>query len=97
MIRGTTPTHTFTLPLDVDTIDEVHIIYSQLGEVKIRKTKKDCVMCGNKISLKLSQCETLKFIHTSVDLQIRILRQGTVLASKVFRLNCDKCLENEVI
>ncbi|MBR5835593.1 MAG: hypothetical protein IKY66_05450 [Bacteroidales bacterium] len=97
MIRGTTPTHSFTLPINVDTIDEIHIIYSQNGRVKVRKTKKDCAMWDNKVELKLSQNETLNFTHAPVQMQVRIMRQDTVMASKVFTLNCGKCLENEVM
>lgn len=97
MIRGTTPTHTFIVPFDVSTIDDIRIIYSQNGKVRLKKTMKDCEMSGNKIEVVLSQEDTLKFVHTTVSLQVRVMRSGTVLASKIVNVNCDRCLENEVM
>ena len=41
IVRGTTPYHTFIVPLASQEIDEVYITYLQNGEVVLDKTKND--------------------------------------------------------
>ena len=41
IVRGTTPYHTFIVPLTSQQIDEVYITYLQNGEVILDKTKSD--------------------------------------------------------
>lgn len=41
LYRGTTPYHSFTLPLNVDDITEIYITYMQNNEVVFEKTKDD--------------------------------------------------------
>ena len=41
IVRGTTPYHTFIVPLTAQQIDEVYITYLQNGEVILDKTKSD--------------------------------------------------------
>ena len=57
-------------------------------------------ICSEKrISLTLTQDETLLFENgISVDIQIRVLmHDGNVLASKIRRVACERCLCEEVM
>lgn len=99
MIRGTTPTHTFKIPLDTSRIESVRVIYSQNDVVKIVKTGDSCTIGPDTITVKLTQEETLSLDSCLiVKIQIRVLTtSGDALVSKVVRVTVDECLENEVI
>lgn len=99
MIRGTTPTHTFRLSIDANTITELRITYVQLGKTVVEKTEKDVKMGEKSISLTLTQEESLEFrAGSAVEVQLKVLTNvGTVLASPVISLNVDKILNTEVL
>lgn len=99
MIRGTTPTHTFRLSIDTNTITELRITYVQLGKTVVEKTEKDVTMGEKSISLTLTQEESLEFrAGSAVEVQLKVLTNvGTVLASPVISLNVDKILNTEVL
>lgn len=104
-MRGTTPTHKFTLPFDVSTIKEVQVIYSQsdhyLDEkrTKLVKETKDCKLEGKTISVDLTQEDTLSFTHKlQVSIQLRVLLvNGKALVSKVIKRDVEACLNDEVL
>lgn len=99
MIRGTTPTHTFTLPFAADILSAVHVIYAQGGAVKFKKTAADCQLDRNTITVKLTQKETLAFSDGQlVEIQIRALdASGNSIASDIMRVHVCRCLEDEVL
>lgn len=99
MIRGTTPTHTFTIPFDTSLIKEVRVVYAQADEPIICKETADCSLKGQEISTTLTQEETFKFdCKKAVQIQIRVLTTaGEVLATRVQSVSVDKCLDNEVM
>ena len=99
MIRGTTPTHTFTLPFGADVIKSVRIVYAQDGDVKITKTGDDVTGEENTITTRLTQEDTLALDCTkTVEIQVRILTLGgDALSSDIIRTNVNRCLENEVL
>lgn len=99
MIRGTTPTHTFRLSIDTNTITELRITYVQLGKTVVEKTEKNATMGEKSISLTLTQEESLEFrAGAAVEAQLKVLTNvGTVLASPVISLNVDKILNTEVL
>lgn len=99
MRRGTTPTHIFTLPFGTDTVDKIRVVYKQDGEVKIVKSEADADITENKISVKLSQEETLSLNSDSkTHIQLRILTSGgDALASKVYIKHTGECLDDEVL
>ena len=99
MIKGTTPLHTFSLPFGTETIKTVQITYAQNGVVMITKSNDDCDFGENTVSVKLTQEDTFKFIEGAcVEIQIRVLTAGDdVLASRVMRVHCDKCLSKDVL
>lgn len=48
MIRGTTPTHSFNLPVDAAIIKELRVIYAQNGEPVQTKTKDQFTFAGGR-------------------------------------------------
>lgn len=99
MIRGTTPTHTFTIPFEVDQIADLRISYGQSDVEKIKKTKLDCMLFDNKIQVTLTQEDTFKLdCSKQVKLQLRILTiDGEVFNSQIKLLTVGQCLNNEVL
>ena len=99
MIRGTTPTHTFTISVDLADVKDFVITYVQKGAIVLEKKKADCTISDSKIVVTLTQKETLKFDHTSmVEMQAKVLmNSGTVVASQIFTTNVDRILNEEVL
>ena len=99
MIRGTTPTHIFTLPFDASVVQSMRVIYSQDGTPVITKTLENCTIEAEAVSVKLSQEDTLAFDYTKlVEIQIRVLTPaGDALASDIICVSVARCLENEVL
>ena len=99
MIRGTTPTHTFTIPFDTALIKEVRVVYAQADTPIVWKETKDCTLEGKTISTTLTQEDTLKFdCKKTVQIQIRVLTTaGEVLSTLVQNIMVEKCLDSEVL
>ena len=99
MIRGTTPTHIYTLPFDVNLIDKLRIIYNQNGRTILTKSEEDCTLTENVATTRLTQKDTLAFATTAlVEIQLRILtKSGDALASDVFTVMAERCLSEEVL
>lgn len=99
MIRGTTPTHTFQIPLEASMVKDVRISYAQGGVVLAEKTKNDCTLSGNEIKTKLTQEDTLKFRESKpIEVQLRVLTtDGDVMATNIYTLSACKALNEEVL
>lgn len=98
MYRGTTPTLTMKLPFAVGLIKELSIAFSQNGELLLEKTKKDCILVGDTITLNLTQEDTLKLTPIKVEMQVRILdTSDQAFASKVYMLPVNKILRDGVL
>lgn len=99
MIRGTTPTHIFKMPIDSSTIEEIKITYAQHDEVIFAKEKSACEIKDGEIAVTLTQEETLLLdCKAMVQIQLRILlTDGSAAASKIIYRPVGKCLDNEVI
>jgi hypothetical protein len=99
MIRGTTPIHTFVLPLDESVIDKVRVIYSQDDKPVLIKDKENCAMKGQNLVVALTQEDTFAFdCDKHVEIQIRVLTvEGNAVASHIKTVDCGRCLENEVL
>ena len=98
-MRGTTPTHTFKIPLDTSNIVKAMVIYAQNGVEVLRKETPDCVFEGNKVSETLTQEDTLKFSEEShVKIQLRFKTEdGKALKSVVKVVDVTECLNDEVL
>ena len=96
MTRGTTPTHTFTLPDDLTsaTISALYITYAQGSKTVLEKTISDVTINGGVITCTLTQADTLKFEvldqHCGCDkvaIQVRMkTSDGTAMASDIMRI-----------
>lgn len=99
MIKGTTPTHVFMIPLLESEIKTVEITYSQDDKEILQKHTEDCVIEDGAVTVKLSQEETFAFDHKKrIQCQIRILTTSNeVQSSKVKLLTVEQCLSDEVL
>lgn len=100
MFRGTTPTIQFTLPFAASACDEIWITISQFGNEVLTKTKADCSIDGNKVSVTLTQEETLKLRANSNGqtlVQMRVKTNKKAFASKVFAVRAEDILKDGVI
>ena len=96
MTRGTTPTHTFTLPdnLKTATLSALYITYAQGSKTVLEKTLSDVTINDGVIICTLTQAETLKFEvldqHCGCDkvaVQVRMkTSDGTAMASDIMRI-----------
>ena len=103
MIRGTTPTLSFTLPFNVSELSLYYISIGQLSgldvEEVIEKDQDDCDSSGAVINCELSQEDTLK-LHAEypVLIQIRAKKSdGTALASRMIKTTADAIIKDGVI
>ena len=99
MIKGTTPTHYFTLPFDTDILANARVTYAQNEIVILTKELNECKCDKNVISCKLSQEETLKFNYPKpVQIQVSILTKGgDLLKSDILTVSIKQCLDKEVL
>lgn len=99
MFKGTTPTHTFNIPLEASSIKTVKITYVQRDKEVLVKRTEDCTIEDGKIKTKLTQEDTFKFEHnTIVTIQLRVLTtDGDALASDLIMTSAGKCLDDEVL
>lgn len=99
MIRGTTPTHTFTLPFAGEGLKNLKITYVQMNKVVLSKYLDDVGIRGNCVTVRLSQKDTLSFKSTGlVQIQVRVVAaDGTALASNIMEVPVERCLDSEVL
>jgi hypothetical protein len=99
MYRGSTPTHTFKVPIDTSSIKTIKITYSQKDKELFAKRNEDCTLEEGKIITSLSQEETFMFENDKlVSIQIRVLMDDEkCLPSKIMMVSVDKCLDDEVL
>lgn len=99
MRQGTTPTHTFQLPFEVQNADKLLITYAQRDEVVLQKTREDCTVDGKTVETTLTQEETFQFDPKgAVQIQLRILTEaGDALVSEIMTVSVQRCLDGEVM
>ena len=98
-MKGTTPTHTFTIPFDTSKVDKVKIIYAQDDVVVLEKRTSDCTLLDNTIKVTLAQEDTFRFDHEkAVEIQIRVLtNDDKAFKSLPYVVGVTKCLDDEVL
>lgn len=99
MIRGTTPLLEFTVPFDTSQLAEAYVTLAQCGEVVVDKKLEDCEVDVHKLSVRLTQEETLRLGDRHVtEIQIRVRTvEGEALASNIFAERTDRILKDGVI
>ena len=71
MIRGTTPTDTFTVGIDLTPAAVINITYKQDDKVVIKKTIEDITADEHTLTVTLTQQETLALAPKEVSIMIR--------------------------
>ena len=108
MIRGTTPTHTFTFNnLDPSTFKVLNIYYAQQGVELLSKSKDDCVFSSKETedgliylaSVTLTQEETKLFKSKyCVKVQLRVLTEDDrALATPEYEVPVQDVINDEVL
>ena len=99
IIRGTTPKLEFVLPFDAATLVEAYVTISQSGAVVIDKPLSECQCEGQKLSVTLTQEETLKLDSIPIsEIQIRAkTMSGEAIASNIIRVDTGRILKDGVI
>lgn len=95
--RGSTPTHSFSIPFDTNAIDGVIIIYAQNGAEVFRKTTADCTITNHDISVTLSQNDSLRLkADAPVKVQLVVYSGGKAFTSNKIEMVVDDILSEDV-
>lgn len=97
MYRGTTPTFTFQLPIEANTITAASITFRQAGSVNIEKTLADCTADGKALTVALTEEETLSLragTVTPLEIQLRVGVGETRMASQIFPVSVERILKD---
>ena len=87
--KGTTPTHTFTLPksvfagLDISRVTHVYVSFADADHTLFTKTDDDVVVDKNSIKVRLEQEETLRLPN-----RVRVQINYTVQVGSQTERNC---------
>jgi len=95
--RGTTPTNVFDVDADLTSATLIYITYAQDGRVVIEKTGSDISVTSTKLTVTLTQEETLKLHEGIVEVQWRYIVGGVAGASGVKKIPVKKILKDGVI
>lgn len=100
MRRGTTPTNTFSVDIDLTQAEVIYITYKQGPRTVIEKTKQDLTITPKELSVRLTQRDTLQLKqaavnNASVDIQIRVrFPDGDALASNIMHAPVEAILKD---
>lgn len=99
MRRLSTPTHTFTLDIDMMIVKTIRIVYAQGDSVILVKYGDDAQINGNTVSVRLTQEETKLFsASSSVQIQVDVLTtDGDALHSDIIKVSVSDVLSDEVM
>ena len=98
MRRGTTPTITYNVDVDLTSAVELYVTLKEGGLVVIEKSIDDIEVTDKTITITLSQEETLKLDPGQVLMQIRAkMPDGSALASNIMTGDVEQILKNGVI
>ena len=93
-VRGTTPTITFKLPFQTSEIEKCEIYFAQ-EKFLFQKDTEDCSFSGDRMSVRLSQEETLMMkAMFPLKLQIRfVFTNGAVAGTKIVYTSVEALLK----
>ena len=98
MRRGTTPTNTFTVDVDLRQATALYVTYKQNSRVILEKTLEDATITETSVAVTLTQEETLAFSKGTVSIQIRAkFADGAAIASNIITSSVDQILKDGVI
>lgn len=97
MRRGSTPTNTFTVDIDLRGATLI-VSYEQKGRIVLEKTGSDLTVTATSITLELSQEDTLKFTTGEVLIQIRyVFPDGSADASNIIKTTFERIIHDGVM
>lgn len=96
MIRGTTPTLSFTLPFTAEYITRLSIVFAQGGDIVLEKSLDDCRIEENSITLRLSEEDTLAFSSKKkyTEIQLRVGIEDERLASEIIVADVERIIKD---
>ena len=98
MRRGTTPTNTFTVDVDLTSAVALYITYKQGARVAIEKAIDDIDITSEALTVTLTQQDTLKLQKGDVDIQVRVrFPDDKALASDIITVPVERVLKDGVI
>jgi hypothetical protein len=103
MYRVTTPTHTFTLPLDTSEFSRIQITYNQKDNILVKEYKDGTLPSGmtfdeKDVVLNLTQEETKLFGAGTVGIQVRAKTNGgKSYASDKFNVSVSEVYNEEIL
>ena len=98
MRRGTTPTNTFTVDVDLRQATALYVTYKQNSRVILEKTLADATITETSVAVTLTQEDTLAFAQGSAQIQIRAkFVDGAAIASNIITASVDQILKDGVI
>lgn len=98
MRRGTTPTNTFTVDVDLTSAVALYITYKQGARVAIEKAIDDIDITSEALTVTLTQQDTLKLTNGDVDIQVRArFPGGSAIASNIISVPVEAILKDGVI
>ena len=100
MTRGTTPVNRFRcVGQDLTDVDVLYITYAQYDNIVLEKTKADCEIDWEYVSLMLTQEETLSFVADEpVKIQIRgRYPDGSAFATNIVTVPINNVIKDGVI
>lgn len=98
MYRGTTPTLNFQLPFEVSQITKLNIAFSQDNTVVLEKALSDVTREGRKITVKLSEMETLSLNDKKgLEIQLRVAVGSIKMASPIIKTTVERILKEGVL
>lgn len=97
--RGATITNEFTVAIDFTDAVAMYITYEQVERTILEKSIEDCNITATKISVNMTQEESLRFIEEEpVKIQIRVKTlDGTAYVSKIIKTTVSELLKGGVI
>ena len=103
MYRVTTPTHTYTLPIETSSCKEILVSYKQ-NNVLLEKHYQDqtlpsgMTLDGKDVIVNLTQAETKAFEKGKIDVQVRVLTNANkAVASQIFTVTHKDVINEEIL
>ena len=96
MYRGTTPTLNFVFDIDLEqlNIESFYVSFKQGNEIILEKELQDLAITKNKVSIQLTQQETLKMsTNNVVYIQGRIKIDGKAYATNIIKTTLSDVLK----
>ena len=102
MYRATTPTHTFTLPVNPAECDEIQVTYKQADTVLEFHYQDNILPTGMTLErmnviITLTQQQTLLFKSGRAGVQVRVRMGDTVKASQKFNISIFDSINEEIL